>query len=64
MLVLVLNAGSSSLKFNLFDMGKEVSLAEGMAERLAADLAAASERALAAPWPDPQALESGVFSCP
>lgn len=34
MLVLVLNAGSSSLKFNLFDMGKEVSLAEGMAERI------------------------------
>lgn len=33
-LVLVLNAGSSSLKFNLFDMGKEVSLAEGMAERI------------------------------
>ena len=36
----------------------------GLAERLAAELAAASERALAAPWPDPQALESGVFSCP
>lgn len=34
MLVLVLNAGSSSLKFNLFDMNKEVSLAEGMAERI------------------------------
>ncbi len=34
MLVLVLNAGSSSLKFNLFDMGKEISLAEGMAERI------------------------------
>jgi acetate kinase len=33
-LVLVLNAGSSSLKFNLFDMNKEVSLAEGMAERI------------------------------
>lgn len=34
MLVLVLNAGSSSLKFNLFDMGKELSLAEGMVERI------------------------------
>ncbi|MEI6593529.1 MAG: acetate kinase, partial [Holophagaceae bacterium] len=34
MLVLVLNAGSSSLKFNLFDMGKEVSVAEGNAERI------------------------------
>jgi acetate kinase len=33
-LVLVLNAGSSSLKFNLFDMGKEQSLAEGMVERI------------------------------
>ena len=33
-LVLVLNAGSSSLKFNLFDMGKETSIAEGMAERI------------------------------
>ena len=33
-LVLVLNAGSSSLKFNLFDMNKEASLAEGMAERI------------------------------
>ena len=32
--VLVLNAGSSSLKFNLFDMGKETSIAEGMAERI------------------------------
>lgn len=34
MLVLVLNAGSSSLKFNLFDMGKEISIAEGNAERI------------------------------
>ncbi|WP_285570059.1 acetate/propionate family kinase [Geothrix limicola] len=34
MFVLVLNAGSSSLKFNLFDMAKETSLAEGMAERI------------------------------
>ena len=33
-LVLVLNAGSSSLKFNLFDMGKEISVAEGNAERI------------------------------
>jgi acetate kinase len=32
--VLVLNAGSSSLKFNLFDMTKETSIAEGMAERI------------------------------
>src|SRR5664279_60904 len=32
--VLVLNAGSSSLKFNLFDMGPEISIAEGMAERI------------------------------
>ena len=32
--VLVLNAGSSSLKFNLFDMAKEVSIADGMAERI------------------------------
>jgi len=32
--VLVLNAGSSSLKFNLFDMVKEASIAEGMAERI------------------------------
>ncbi|WLT30055.1 acetate/propionate family kinase [Geothrix sp. PMB-07] len=34
MFVLILNAGSSSLKFNLFDMAKEVSIAEGMAERI------------------------------
>ncbi|MDP1832092.1 MAG: acetate kinase [Geothrix sp.] len=34
MFVLVLNAGSSSLKFNLFDMANEVSIAEGMAERI------------------------------
>jgi acetate kinase len=33
-LVLVLNAGSSSLKFNLFDMNKETVIAEGMAERI------------------------------
>jgi acetate kinase len=32
--VLVLNAGSSSLKFNLFDMTKEASVAEGTAERI------------------------------
>ena len=32
--VLVLNAGSSSLKFNLFDMSREASIAEGVAERL------------------------------
>ena len=32
--VLVLNAGSSSLKFNLFDMTRETSIAEGMAERI------------------------------
>src|SRR5664279_150615 len=35
--VLVLNAGSSSLKFNLFDMGPEISIAEGMAERISLD---------------------------
>ncbi|BDU75812.1 acetate/propionate family kinase [Mesoterricola sediminis] len=34
MFVLVLNAGSSSLKFNLFDMTKEASIAEGQAERI------------------------------
>ena len=34
MFVLVLNAGSSSLKFNLFDMSREVSMADGIAERL------------------------------
>jgi len=32
--VLVLNAGSSSLKFNLFDMVSETSIADGMAERI------------------------------
>ncbi len=32
--VLVLNAGSSSLKFNLFDMVNEASIAEGIAERI------------------------------
>ncbi len=37
--VLVLNAGSSSLKFNLFDMAKEVSIAEGMAERIGLEAA-------------------------
>ena len=34
MLILVLNAGSSSLKFNLMDMDKEETLAEGIAERV------------------------------
>ncbi|WP_257308707.1 acetate/propionate family kinase [Geothrix fuzhouensis] len=34
MFVLVLNAGSSSLKFNLFDMVNEASIAEGIAERI------------------------------
>ena len=34
MLILVLNAGSSSLKFNLMDMDKEEALAEGIAERV------------------------------
>ena len=34
MLILVLNAGSSSLKFNLMDMDTEESLADGIAERV------------------------------
>ena len=34
MLILVLNAGSSSLKFTLMDMDNEESLAEGIAERV------------------------------
>ena len=34
MLILVLNAGSSSLKFNLMDMDREETLAEGIAERI------------------------------
>lgn len=34
MLILVLNAGSSSLKFNLIDMYNEESIAEGTAERI------------------------------
>ncbi len=34
MKVLVLNAGSSSLKFQIFSMGKETMLARGMVERL------------------------------
>lgn len=34
MLILVLNAGSSSLKFNLMDMDTETSLADGIAERV------------------------------
>jgi acetate kinase len=33
-LILVLNAGSSSLKFNLMDMDNEETLAEGIAERI------------------------------
>ncbi len=37
MLVLVLNAGSSSLKFNLFEMSDETSLLEGLAERIGVD---------------------------
>ena len=37
MRVLVLNAGSSSLKFNLFEMSDETSLLEGLAERIGVD---------------------------
>lgn len=37
MLVLVLNSGSSSLKFNLFDMTDESLLLDGMAERIGVD---------------------------
>lgn len=33
-LILVLNAGSSSLKFNLVDMKEEKTLADGIAERI------------------------------
>ena len=33
-----------------------------LADRLSADLEVASERALAAPWPDPATLEEGVFT--
>ncbi len=36
-------------------------LETGLAERLAAELAAAADRALAAPWPDPASLTDGVF---
>ncbi len=36
-------------------------LEPGLADRLAADLAAAADRALAAPWPDPASLTDGVF---
>lgn len=35
MKVLVLNSGSSSLKFQLFDMGREVSLGSGLIEKIA-----------------------------
>ncbi len=34
----------------------------GLAERLTAELAAAADRALAAPWPDPATLADGVFA--
>lgn len=34
MVVLVINCGSSSLKYQLFDMAREVSLADGLAERV------------------------------
>ena len=37
MLVLVFNSGSSSLKFNLFDMTNESLLLDGMAERIGVD---------------------------
>ena len=37
MKVLVLNAGSSSMKFTLFSMGKEQVLAKGLVERLGSD---------------------------
>ena len=37
MLVLVLNSGSSSLKFNVFDMTNESLLLDGMAERIGVD---------------------------
>lgn len=37
MLVLVLNSGSSSLKFNLFDMTNEALLVDGLAERIGVD---------------------------
>jgi len=37
MRVLVLNAGSSSLKFNLFEMADETLLLEGLAERIGVD---------------------------
>ena len=35
-----------------------------LAGRLASQLAAASERALAAPWPEPATLAAGVFARP
>ncbi|MBC7288686.1 MAG: acetate kinase, partial [Armatimonadetes bacterium] len=35
MIVLVINCGSSSLKYELFDMAREQSLAEGICERVA-----------------------------
>lgn len=37
MIVLVINCGSSSLKYELFDMEAEISLAEGIADRVSVD---------------------------
>ena len=42
MKVLVVNAGSSSLKFQLFDMEKELWMAKGVCERLGSDAATMS----------------------
>ncbi|WP_320825980.1 acetate kinase [Reinekea sp.] len=51
--ILVINAGSSSLKFSLFDMKQQTETASGLAERLGSD-----EAALTVKWPGGQTSQA------
>ena len=56
MKILVLNAGSSSLKYQLFDMEKETILAKGLCERIGTGGALTHKKTGAAPYAEEREL--------
>ncbi len=67
--ILVINAGSSSLKYQLFDMNNETVLAKGQVERIGLPMGAVSQKSdkgaisIEAPVPDHTAAMEFVVKC-
>ena len=67
--ILVINAGSSSLKYQLFDMNNETVLAKGQVERIGLPMGAISQKSdkgpicIEAPVPDHTAAMEFVVKC-